>query len=151
MKRFLAALGALFGMKATAEPEVKMVDPKTLLYLLATISDALPATEPTPPQKTDLILHEDDWRQFEAVSTSLRPQVDAEMADIRKIFSEHSVPLGEGRAFKKLHVRSRIPNPLASAISWSEFLRRRRCHRSENARLSTTGRHGQGRIQPPNR
>ena len=123
MKRFLTVLATLFSLKATAAPQVTMVDPKSLLYSLATINDALPATEPTPPEKGDLILHEDDWRQFEAVSTSLRPQIESELADIRKIFAENSVPLGQGRAFKKLHVRSRIPNPIVSSVLWAELLK----------------------------
>jgi hypothetical protein len=83
MKKLLAALAALIGMSGASASEVKRVDPKTLLYSLATISDELPALDPQhKSQGGDLVLLEDDWRQFEVVSRAHMPRVNAEVADI---------------------------------------------------------------------
>src|SRR5688500_10919644 len=88
MKRRLTALASVFGVTATAAQETKMVDPRTPLFSLATISDALPANDPAKPGANNLVLHEDDWRQFEAVSASCLHDGKAELADIQRIFRE---------------------------------------------------------------
>jgi hypothetical protein len=123
MKKLFAALTALFGLSgASASDEVKMVDPKTLLYSLATISDGLPALDPLHKAKEgDLVLLEDDWRQFEVVSRAHMPLVNAEVADIQRIFTEKSKPVGNFRAFTELHVRKRLPKPLHKPFRWSDF------------------------------
>lgn len=123
MKKLFAALTALFGLSGvSASEEVKMVDPKTLLYSLATISDELPALDPKHKAKErDLVLLEDDWRQFEVVSRAHMPLVNAEIADIQRIFTEKSKPVGNFRAFTALHVRKRLPKPIHTPLRWSDF------------------------------
>jgi hypothetical protein len=122
MKKLLAALAALIGLTGASASEVKRVDPKTLLYSLATISDELPALDPQHKAKEgDLVLLEDDWRQFEVVSRAHMPRVNAEVADIQRIFTEKSKPVGNFRAFSELHVRERLPKPLQKPLRWSDF------------------------------
>ncbi|MGC4074805.1 MAG: hypothetical protein QM760_20335 [Nibricoccus sp.] len=123
MKKLFAALAALFGLSgASASDEVKMVDPKTILFSLATINDALPALDSRhKPKPTDLILHEDDWRQFELVSRSFAEQLNAEITDIRRIYTDKRSPAGEFGAFTEIHIRKRIPQPFKKPIAWSDF------------------------------
>ena len=135
MKKLFAALAALIGLQGSAAQEVKMVDPKTLLFSMATISDELPALDPVRKAKSgDLVLHEDDWRQFEVVSRAYAPLVNAEVADIQRIFTEKSKPVGEFRAFTEVHVRKRLPQPLQKPIRWSDFAKA--CSITTTARVS---------------
>jgi hypothetical protein len=122
MMRWLVLLTSVLAMAANAAPETKRADPKTLLFSLVTISDALPPTHPVNPQTTDLVLPEDDWRQLEAVSSSYLAEVNAELADIRRIFREKSKQLGEGRSFTEMHIRKRIPAPITAALSWDRLV-----------------------------
>ncbi len=123
MKRIFAAITSVLGLSATAAPETKMVDPKTIYFSLATINDALPATDITAKAtEKDLIIHEDDWRQFEAVSKSLDANLKQEIADVQRIFKEKSKPSGEYRVFSEIHVRKRIPRPIAGPLGWNDLL-----------------------------
>lgn len=87
--------------------KIETMDPSQILFSLPTLEDALP-----PLREGDgtgaLALHEDDWRQHEFVSGRLRPEIEAELEQIRTI---HSQQVGIG--YERVHVRSRIPQPLA--------------------------------------
>lgn len=99
----------------TAESsEIVAMNPNDILFTTPTLNDALPATAESSAALSDCIqLHEDDWRQFEFISASLKPELDAELADIGVVWDEHSVPLGDsGTAFRQVHVRKRIPTPV---------------------------------------
>jgi hypothetical protein len=110
-------------MSAAPAEKIQMVDPKTLLFSLATINDALPVVSQTlRPSRSDLKLHEDDWRQFEAVSKSNQAAVEQELADIQTIYREKSKPAGEFRVFTAIHVRKRITQPIPASVRWSELL-----------------------------
>lgn len=123
MKRFIAAITSALGLSASAAPETKTVDPNTIYFSLATLNDALPAVDSaTKPSGKDLVIHEDDWRQFEAVSRTFDEQIGAEIADVKSIFGEHSKISGEYRIFSKLHVRKRIVHPLSTPIGWTDLL-----------------------------
>lgn len=104
-------------------PETKSVGLNTIYFSLATLNDALPAVDPRiKPSGKDLVLHEDDWRQFETVSRTFDEQIGAEIADVKSIFKEHSKISGEYRIFHKLHVRKRITHPLSTPIGWTDLL-----------------------------
>jgi hypothetical protein len=97
---------------------VETVDPKELLYSLPTICDALPASEGVAANGAELVFGEDDWRQCELVSESLRPVVERELADIRMIHEQESV----GPGFRRVHVRSAIPAPIQDgAVSLADL------------------------------
>ena len=124
VKRTVAALVSLLGISTSSiAQDTKMVDPKTLLYSLATIENALPAlSNGTQLGNSPLELSEDDWRQFEFVSANYSSEIQTELKSIDDIFAQQSIKLSNGwLAFKKLHVRERIPVPLAGNLSWKEF------------------------------
>lgn len=125
--RLFGAVSAADTKPVAVEPATQTVDPRTLLYSLATIENQWPATEESiPARPEDLVLHEDDWRQFEAVSTNFADVVAAELEDIRRFHSEKSTPLklpqGEFRAFTECHVRKRVPAPVPGTVLWADLL-----------------------------
>jgi hypothetical protein len=93
---------------------VQRLPPGDILYSLPTISNELPSmlAGSSKLEKRVLELHEDDWRQVEWVSDSLMDSVEGELAAIREIYAQHREPGG----FRKLHVRTAIPDPLAATI-----------------------------------
>src|SRR5438309_8724733 len=91
MKRFFTAIASALGLSVAAGAETKTVDPKTVYFSLATINDALPPIDTTAkPSKKDFVIHEDDWRQFEAVARSFDAEIKAEIAGVQRIFKEKS-------------------------------------------------------------
>lgn len=94
-----------------SEVERKTVPLEELLYSLPTISEDLPAMAEgsSKLRKSVLEMHEDDWRQVEVVHRTFRPEVNETLEAIGRIYDEKRVP---GGAFKALHVRKLIPQPL---------------------------------------
>lgn len=86
--------------------QIERVDPKDILFSLPTIENALPPTQDGGGNV--LRMREDDWRQVELIAAELEPEVAAELAAIRQIHAER-----QGAGFPRLHVRARIPEPLA--------------------------------------
>jgi hypothetical protein len=93
--------------------KIESIDPRSVLFSLPTISNDLPAIEPgsTKLNRNVLEIHEDDWRQTELIHLSLSAEIDEELADVARIYSEHR----QGEFFNQIHVRRRIPAPLAAA------------------------------------
>jgi len=145
MKRFFTAIASALGLSAAAAPQTKMVDPKTLYYSLATINDALPAVDPSAkPSATDLMIHEDDWRQFEAVSRAFEAEMKEELSGVQRIFKEKSKPSGEYRIFSEIHIRKRIVQPISAPLAWAELLA---AAGVQPASVSGVGLRGQGLIK----
>ena len=89
--------------------EVTMMNPRDILFSLPSISNELPPMEEERgPRAQMLELHEDDWRQVEFVSLPLQDSVEVDLRAIDRIHREQR----EGRAFKALHVRKEVPQPL---------------------------------------
>lgn len=123
MKRFFTAVASALGLSVATGAETKTVDPRTIYFSVATINDALPAVDTAAkPVKTDLVIHEDDWRQFEAVARSLDAEIKEERAGVERIIKEKSKTSGEYRIFSEIHVRKRIVHPLPTPILWGELL-----------------------------
>jgi hypothetical protein len=59
-----------------------------------------------------LILKEDDWRQIEFLNRDLLDAVADELKSIREIYQNERV----GTGFRTLHVRNKVPEPLAGRI-----------------------------------
>ena len=95
----------------------RALDPQQILYSLPTLENALPPLAPGDTEAAH-VLHEDDWRQRELVAARFEPEVAAELAEIRAIKAERT-----GAGFKRLHVRSRIPEPLAGTTLDVDTLR----------------------------
>ena len=90
---------------------ITTMPPGEILFSLATISDDIGGvTGDALPSGKILALHEDDWRQAEFVSQNFTNEVEQELADIANIYKTQRSGIG----FKKVHVRKRIPNPLAN-------------------------------------
>ena len=87
---------------------VEPLSAKDILYSLPTIHDAPPASEGPAADGTEMVLAEDDWRQCELVSESLRPVVESELAAVRRIHEQERV----GPGFRSVHVRSAIRTPI---------------------------------------
>lgn len=95
---------------------LEALDPKKILFSLPTISGAaLPRTSAAPAGDGVVILHEDDWRQCEFVSTDQSGEISRELAEIRRIQAEEAAEVG----WRKLHVRERITHPLPAGVTWS--------------------------------
>jgi hypothetical protein len=120
MKRLFTAIASALGFSVAAGTEPKTGDPKTVYFSLATINDALPTIDTTAkPSERDLVIHEDDWRQFEAVARSFEAEIKEEIAGVQRIFKEKSKPSGEYRIFTEIHVRKRIVRPLPTPLGWN--------------------------------
>ncbi|MEJ7604327.1 MAG: hypothetical protein WKG01_41085 [Kofleriaceae bacterium] len=86
--------------------KIVKVDPKSILFSLPTIENTMPPLQ--PGAGATCTMHEDDWRQHELVSADLEPEIAAELGDIRTV---HEGRVGIG--FTAIHVRNRVPEPLA--------------------------------------
>jgi hypothetical protein len=89
---------------------VSTMSPNDILFSLPTISDDMAvATGDILPSPRIFAIHEDDWRQVEFIARKYSTDIEAELADIRRIYQEQRAGVG----FKKVHIRKRIPNPLS--------------------------------------
>lgn len=84
------------------------IDPANVLFSLPTISNDMAIVEAVSSLENVLVLHEDDWRQFEFLSAGLNELVQQEVQDILAIYHTQR----EESGFKQLHVRRRIAEPL---------------------------------------
>jgi hypothetical protein len=98
--------------------QVLSVDPQTILASLPTICDYIPGLGNQALTDQELILHEDDWQQFEFVSRQLVSEIDQEIESIRQIYAHESVGVG----FRKLHVRKLIKKSIACDFTLSDIM-----------------------------
>jgi hypothetical protein len=88
---------------------IQMVDPREILFSLATIYDTQPTLDaPSADATIKFQLHEDDWRQIELVSASDRAVVEREIAEARAFKEAHR----KGLAFSSVFVRKERPDAL---------------------------------------
>jgi hypothetical protein len=101
--------------------KIETIDPKKILYSLPSINDHLPTIrEGSSKLGHDVLeIHEDDWRQREWVAARYIDDASAELDEIARIH-EHE---RKGPAFKTLHVRSRIVQPLDDAEVSTDHVR----------------------------
>jgi hypothetical protein len=97
--------------------QVLTVDPQTLLASLPTICDYIPGLGNEALTGQELVLHEDDWQQFEFVSKQLVAETDQEIESIRQIYANESVGVG----FRKLHVRKLIQKSIVCDLTLSDI------------------------------
>jgi hypothetical protein len=88
---------------------IEQIDPKQLLFSLPTICDQLPASEGSVADGSEVVLREDDWRQCELVSEAFGATVEHELDAVREIHEKQRA----GPGFRKLQVRSALPQPIA--------------------------------------
>lgn len=101
--------------------KVEAIDPRKILFSMPSLCGAaLPATVSGEAPPGALVLHEDDWRQCELVSTDLAADVSAELASIRRIHATAAEKVG----WRELHVRERISHPLPRGTKWQALVPR---------------------------
>lgn len=91
------------------------------LHVTPTISDALPNVATAIADPKCFQMHEDDWRQFEFVSSAFAKELKMELSAIDRIWQEHSVPIDDGHAFREVHVRKAIRQPINIPFAVSDF------------------------------
>ncbi len=97
------------------QEQSQKVDLSDVLYTKPTIENTFPEVEYTDHSSLKgLIVHEDDWRQIEFVSTNLIDFAAEEIASIQRIFEEQSKEIKAGLVFKETHLRTKIPKPITS-------------------------------------
>jgi hypothetical protein len=89
---------------------IEGMDAGELLFSLPTICDPLPVSDGSDADGTEVVLRDDDWRQLELVSTSLRSEVEQDIRAVRLIYEQER----SGPGFRKAHVRGLVPNPIAA-------------------------------------
>lgn len=82
-------LRTLFGGGKGAVPG-KAVDPAKVLFSLPTISGDDIAFEPAEPGDTDLVFHEDDWRQIEFFSKARAEELARTLSTLKIFAAERS-------------------------------------------------------------
>jgi hypothetical protein len=121
---------------------VQTINPNDVLMTIPTIENTFPAFENTT-DTNNLTLIEDDWRQVEFISKDQKDLIDKELDSINYIF-DHEMHHGKDySAFKKLHVRRLITNPIS--ISFDKLLVFLADNEREIAGISITGNDGQVR------
>lgn len=88
-----------------------------ILFSLPTICHDLPAPlkGSTKLGKSVYEMHEDDWRQIEFISLAFQKTIEAEFAEIARIYREQRGKSGSG--FQTLHVRTHIAEPIRTGLS----------------------------------
>jgi hypothetical protein len=120
VKKLTAWVTSLFKKKDESSHQVQMVDPMTIHFSLPTINDTLPPNvDASKTTGHHLRIHEDDWRQVEAVSMDWEHQIEEEIESVKRILIQNSNP-EDCRAYKSIHVRKLITQPLA--VPWEDFL-----------------------------
>jgi hypothetical protein len=103
--------------------EIEHVAPENILYSLPTICDAIGSPGEEPRDGTELVIHEDDWRQIEFVSEALSSEVDRQFHMIAEIYESASVGEPPNVAFRNLHVREQPESPLTERIALTTLAR----------------------------
>jgi hypothetical protein len=87
--------------------KVEKLDPRNILFTLATISNELPDSADTCLYNDfDLSMREDDWRQNEFLHNARRTSIDEDIRAIKDIWTHQSKNIDETfTAFTNCHVR----------------------------------------------
>jgi len=96
------------------------LDPNKILFSLPSICGAaLPPLLANTGQQDIVILHEDEWRQCEFISTAHADDISAELAWIQDIHQKERASVG----WRKIHVRDRITHPIPTGTTWDAVRR----------------------------
>lgn len=88
--------------------EMVTMNPEDVLYSLPTLYAKLPEVVIQEKLNDAVLVHEDDWRQFECISSRYEPQIHEMFTQIDTIYDEHS----QGDGFNKVYLREGIKEPL---------------------------------------
>lgn len=102
--------------------EVRMIDPKELLFAIPTLHDDIPPVDTTVSFSEEphaALMHEDDWRQDEFVPVAARAFVMETLGRLQSHRTVHARGLG----FREVLIRSESPVSLATATIRRDDLR----------------------------
>ncbi|MCY7366645.1 MAG: hypothetical protein LH474_00635 [Chamaesiphon sp.] len=92
---------------------VEEISDSDILYNLPSICKKFPEVNDRSLTGTELILAEDDWRQFEFISNTFADKVDKEIFKIQRIH-DHAK---DGSGWRELHMRSKPEIPISNNIA----------------------------------
>ena len=78
------------------------MDMSNALHTKPTIENVLPAAADTIADGECYAMPEDDWRQFEFVSSAFAYEIKRELQAIDRVWQERSVPVDQGHGFRWL-------------------------------------------------
>ncbi|MGH9759401.1 MAG: hypothetical protein ACREDR_43340, partial [Blastocatellia bacterium] len=99
---------------------VEPLGSREIFFSLPSICDPIPGISDEPNDGTEFIIADDDWRQFEFVSSALSDEVDEEIAQIRLIHQNASAKVG----WREIHVRKEPSAPLVCTLTLDDLARR---------------------------
>lgn len=95
------------------DTNTEMIDVNNILMTLPTIENTLPSAGYKSKDTFDLEILEDDWRQIELISADYLDLIKQEIDSINTIIENESIEVDSNMiAFKNLHVRKLIPEPI---------------------------------------
>src|ERR1700733_2495876 len=114
MKKLIASVLAFIGATGSAQSpqKVQTIDPKKILFSVPTLSNDIAPLErvDSPPNKTDLIFHEDDWSQVEFLPKSLVPEIQRMLKEYKSFEQAQRVRSG----WRNVYVRKITRGPIAT-------------------------------------
>jgi hypothetical protein len=102
--------------------EVRMIDPKELLFAIPTLHDDIPPVDTTASFSEEphaALMHEDDWRQDEFIPVAARAFVTETLGRLQSHRAVHA----RGVGFREVLIRSESPVSLATARIHRDDLR----------------------------
>lgn len=118
MKLALAGLLALAGPEsaATARQQPQMMDPNKILFSVSTLSDDAAPVTPLKgePSATDVMFHEDDWRQIEFFPASREQEIRQTLTTLAAFEREQRAPSG---GWKMAYVRKLPARPVVAGAA----------------------------------
>ena len=112
MNRRAVMLGSLATGVAIADAgaQTQMVDPRSILFSMPTIAnDAPPVTSlGRAPASSDLLLHEDEWRQIEFFDSARSGEIQQKLQELKAFEAAHQVRSG----WTRIYVRDLSPSPV---------------------------------------
>jgi hypothetical protein len=92
--------------------KVEYIDINEVKFTIPTLSKEVPEISSNSPyQGFELLLHEDDWRQSEFLTSDSLPRIDIETNAISEIWKNHHTDMKAYNSFTKIHVRDTIGEP----------------------------------------
>lgn len=102
MQKIFALVLGLLGLDqgtATAA-DVKTIDPRGILFSTPTLEDKIGDLEPVARvSESDLVLHEDDWRQLEFYPVSRLAEIEGVLRELKAFERQHRRPVGWSDVF----------------------------------------------------
>jgi hypothetical protein len=92
---------------------VEDINDRDVLYNLPSICKKFPDVNNRALTGNELVLAEDDWRQFEFISNTFAAKVDKNIAQIQRIHDNSK----DGMGWRELYLRSKPEIPIASNLA----------------------------------